>query len=34
MISNVFEDLDRWIRRKLRCLIWRRGARVGPVRGS
>lgn len=32
--SNLFEDLDRWIRRKLRCLIWRRGARVGPVRGS
>lgn len=27
--SNHFEDLDRWIRRKLRCLIWRRWARVG-----
>jgi RNA-directed DNA polymerase len=26
--SNLFEDLDRWIRRKLRCLIWRRWARV------
>lgn len=26
--SKVFEDLDRWIRRKLRCLIWRRWARV------
>lgn len=27
--SKLFEDLDRWIRRKLRCLIWRRWARVG-----
>ena len=26
--SKVFEDLDRWIRRKLRCLIWRRWARA------
>jgi RNA-directed DNA polymerase len=26
--SKLFEDLDRWIRRKLRCLIWRRWARV------
>ena len=26
--SNLFEDLDRWIRRKLRCLIWRRWARI------
>ena len=26
--SNLFEDLDRWIRRKLRCLIWQRWARV------
>ena len=22
-VKNVFEDLDGWIRRKLRCLIWR-----------
>jgi Group II intron, maturase-specific domain len=26
--TNLFENLDRWIRRKLRCLIWRRWARV------
>jgi len=25
---GVFEDLDGWLRRKLRCLIWRRWKRV------
>ena len=32
--SKLFEDLDRWIRRKLRCLIWRRWHGFAPVRGS
>ncbi len=25
---GVFEELDGWVRRKLRCLIWRRWKRV------
>jgi len=28
MTYGVFEDLDGWLRRKLRCLIWRRWKRV------
>ena len=32
--SNHFEALDRWIRRRLCCLIWRRWARVRTVRGN
>jgi len=26
-VKNVFEDLDGWLRRKLRCLIWRQWKR-------
>jgi RNA-directed DNA polymerase len=26
---NVFEELDQWIRRKLRCLVWRKWKRPG-----
>ena len=28
MTYGIFEDLDGWLRRKLRCLIWRRWKRV------
>ena len=28
--KNVFEELDGWIRRKLRCLLWRQWKRVYP----
>jgi hypothetical protein len=27
-VKNIFEELDGWIRRKLRCLIWRQWKRV------
>ncbi len=27
---NMFEELDGWIRRKLRCLLWRQWKRVYP----
>jgi RNA-directed DNA polymerase len=27
-VKTVFEDLDGWIRRKLRCVMWRQGKRV------
>lgn len=27
-VRGVFEELDQWIRRKLRCLLWRRWKRV------
>ena len=27
-VKNVFEDLDGWIRRKLRCIMWRQWKRV------
>lgn len=27
-VKNVFEELDGWLRRKLRCLIWRQWKRV------
>ena len=27
-MKNVFEELDGWLRRKLRCLIWRQWKRV------
>jgi len=26
-VRNVFEDLDRWLRRRLRCLLWRQWKR-------
>ena len=28
MTYGVFEELDGWVRRKLRCLLWRRWKRV------
>jgi hypothetical protein len=27
-VKGVFEDLDQWIRRKLRCLLWRQWKRT------
>ena len=27
-VKSIFEELDQWIRRKLRCLLWRRWKRV------
>jgi len=27
-VKGVFEELDQWIRRKLRCLLWRQWKRV------
>ena len=27
-VKNVFEDLDAWVRRKLRCIIWRQWKRT------
>ena len=27
-VKDIFEGLDGWIRRKLRCLLWRQGKRV------
>ena len=27
-VKNVFEELDEWIRRKLRCILWRQWKRV------
>ena len=29
-VKNTFEELDGWIRRKLRCLLWRQWKRVYP----
>lgn len=26
-VKNIFEDLDKWIRRKLRCILWRQWKR-------
>ena len=27
-VKNVFEELDGWLRRKLRCILWRQWKRV------
>ena len=27
-VKNVFEDLDQWLRRRLRCLLWRQWKRA------
>jgi RNA-directed DNA polymerase len=27
-VKNIFEELDQWIRRKLRCILWRQWKRV------
>ena len=27
-VKNVFEDLDQWLRRRLRCLLWRQWKRT------
>jgi RNA-directed DNA polymerase len=29
-VKGVFEDLDRWLRRKLRCILWRQWKRRWP----
>ncbi len=29
-VKGIFEELDGWIRRKLRCIVWRQGKRVWP----
>lgn len=29
-VKGIFEELDGWIRRKLRCVLWRQGKRVWP----
>jgi RNA-directed DNA polymerase len=27
-VKNIFEELDQWIRRKLRCILWRQWKRI------
>ena len=29
-VKGIFEELDGWIRRRLRCIVWRQGKRVWP----
>jgi len=29
-VKGIFEELDGWARRKLRCIVWRQGKRVRP----
>jgi RNA-directed DNA polymerase len=29
-VKGIFEELDGWVRRKLRCIVWRQGKRVWP----
>ncbi|ENB0242803.1 group II intron reverse transcriptase/maturase, partial [Escherichia coli] len=31
-VRGVLEELDGWIKRKLRCLLWRQWKRPGPGR--
>jgi RNA-directed DNA polymerase len=33
-VKGIFEELDGWIRRKLRCLLWRRWKRPYPRAGN
>jgi RNA-directed DNA polymerase len=29
-VKGIFEEVDGWVRRKLRCIVWRQGKRVWP----